>query len=235
MKSYTILIFCLIAGLLLQGENSKYLSRRQEMVEKQISYKGITNQKILDAFLKVKRHLFVRPEFRQQAYSEMTLPLDEGESIQQPYHVAILTYVIAPELNKKVLEIGTGSGYHSAILAELTREVYTIEINEKLANQAKKKLDLLGYKNIKFKIGNGYIGWKKYAPFDCIIVTCSPDHIPPPLINQLAVNGRMVISISFSSSVQELILIEKDDKGNLKTTNLIPVDFRQLIRGKRDQ
>ncbi len=209
----------------------QYAALRQKMVREQIQERGITDPRIRNAFLKVQRHLFVRPEFRPEAYGDFPLPIEEGQTISQPYIVAIMTYVIAPSFNKKVLEIGTGSGYQAAILAELVKDVYTIEIKEKLAREAQKLLGGLGYRNIVFKTGDGYLGWKEHAPFDGIIVTCSPDHIPPPLIEQLARGGRMVIPVSYSSTVQDLLLVEKDANGKLKKTDLIPVQFVPLIRG----
>jgi protein-L-isoaspartate(D-aspartate) O-methyltransferase len=212
-----------------------YLSLRQEMIEKQIVERGITNERILNAFLKVKRHLFVKPEFRGKAYDDSPLDIGEGQVSNRPYIVAMMTYVIAPNYNKKVLEIGTGSGYHAAILAEIVKEVFTIEIEEKLAKKAKKTLLDQGYRNIKFKVGDGALGWQEYAPFDGIICTYSPDHVPPRLFEQLAIGGRMIIEVSHSSKVQEFILIEKDNKGALKRTNLIPVQFTPLIRGNNEK
>jgi len=224
------LVLGLLAGQSAAQEKA-FTAQRQMMIREQIQERGIIDQRILDAFLKVKRHLFVRPEYRAEAYGDFPLPIDEGQTISQPYIVAIMTSVIAPAYRKKVLEIGTGSGYQAAILAELVTEVFTIEIKEKLASQARRLLAELGYRNIRFKTGDGYLGWKEVAPFDGIIVTCAPDHIPQPLIDQLAPGGRMVIPISYSSTVQDLILIEKDDRGRLKKTNLIPVQFVPLIRG----
>jgi protein-L-isoaspartate(D-aspartate) O-methyltransferase len=225
-----ILLFFSIAGHALS--EPEYTRLREKMVRDQIRDRGITDPRIIKAFLGVKRHLFVRPEYRNQAYGDFPLPIEEGQTISQPYIVAIMTYVIAPAYKKKVLEIGTGSGYQAAILAELVREVYTIEIKEKLARSSKKLLTDLNYRNITFKTGDGYLGWKEYAPFDGIIVTCAPDHIPPPLIEQLATGGRMVIPISYSSTVQDLILIEKLPGGKLKKTDLIPVQFVPLIRSR---
>ena len=171
------------------------------------------------------------PAFRADAYGDFPLPIEEGQTISQPYIVAIMTSVIAPDYKKRVLEIGTGSGYQAAVLAELVREVYTIEINPKLARKSKELLNNLGYRNIHCRTGDGYLGWPEAAPFDGIIVTCAPDHIPPPLIEQLAVGGRMVIPISYSTTVQDLLLVEKLANGKLKKTNLIPVLFVPLIRG----
>lgn len=208
------------------------MSLRQNMIKIQIFDRGITDEKILDAFLKVKRHLFVRKDLRKYAYADGQLAIGEGQSINKPYIVAIITQVIEPSHDKKILEIGTGSGYHAAILAELAKEVYTIEIKENLAKKAMKLLNNLNYSNIKFKIGDGYNGWEKYAPYDGIIATSAIDHIPDPLIKQLAIGGRMVIPVSYSSEVQELILIEKQKEGVLKRINLIPVQFVPLIRGE---
>jgi protein-L-isoaspartate(D-aspartate) O-methyltransferase len=175
----------------------------------------------------------VKPELRDKAYGDFTLDIGEDQVVSPPYIVAIMTYaVVAPGYNKKVLEIGTGSGYHAAVLAELAKYVYTIERLGSLAEKAQKRLDSMGYKNIKFKIGDGYEGWEKYAPYDGIIVTCAEDHIPQPLINQLAVGGRMIIPVRYALNIQELILLEKDSQGQLKKTHLIPVQaVPSLIRG----
>lgn len=227
-----ILVLGFIIPTSIFSQNDNFALLRQEMVEKQIKDRGITDQRILNAFSIVPRHLFVNPALRYKAYSDCDLPIGEDQTISTPYVVAIMTYVIAPEYNKKVLEIGTGSGYQAAILAELVKNVYTIEIMTNLADTAKKRLQCMNYKNIEFKTGDGYLGWEEHAPYDAIIVTCAPDHILQPLIDQLAVNGRMVIPVSYSQSVQELILIEKDKNGKLKRTNLIPVQFVPLIRGK---
>lgn len=224
-----VFLFVSITGLALPEVD--FTGLREKMVREQIQDRGIIDPRIRNAFMKVQRHLFVRPEYRNRAYGDFPLPIEEGQTISQPYIVAIMTYVIAPDYKKKVLEIGTGSGYQAAILAELVREVYTIEIKEKLARSSKKLLTELGYRNITFKTADGYLGWKEHAPFDGIIVTCAPDHIPPPLIEQLATGGRMVVPISYSSTVQDLILIEKLPNGRLKKTDLIPVQFVPLIRG----
>jgi protein-L-isoaspartate(D-aspartate) O-methyltransferase len=232
MKAAVLLFLFFSVPHWLSPLKQDFYQQRKEMVEKQIFERGITNQRILTAFNRVKRHLFVDTKFHNKAYGDFSLPIDEDQTISHPYIVAIMTYVLAPAYNKKVLEIGTGSGYQAAILAELVKQVYTIEIKEVLAKRARKKLLSLGYKNIKFKLGDGYNGWREYAPYDGIVVTCSPDHIPAALIDQLAAGGRMVIPISYSTFVQELILIEKDQRGNIRRTNLIPVEFGPLIRGK---
>ena len=226
------LLILLLLPLLLPAakDEAEFTAAREKMVREQILERGITDPRILDVFRRVKRHLFVAPPYRGQAYGDFPLPIEEGQTISQPYIVAIMTSVIAPDFKKKVLEIGTGSGYQAAVLAELVREVYTIEIKPALAQSSKKLLEELGYRNIHFRTGNGYIGWPEAAPFDGIIVTCSPDHIPAPLIEQLAVGGRMVIPISYSTSVQDLLLVEKLPSGKLKKTILIPVLFVPMIR-----
>jgi protein-L-isoaspartate(D-aspartate) O-methyltransferase len=225
------LLFLLLLPLLLPAKSeAEFTAAREKMIKEQILERGITDQRLLNALLKVKRHLFVGPAFQADAYGDFPLPIEEGQTISQPYIVAIMTTVIAPDYKKKVLEIGTGSGYQAAVLAELVREVYTIEIIPQLARKSKKLLEDLGYKNIHCRTGNGYLGWPEAAPFDGIIVTCSPDHIPAPLIEQLAVGGRMVIPISYSTTVQDLLLVEKLANGKLKKTNLIPVLFVPMIR-----
>jgi protein-L-isoaspartate(D-aspartate) O-methyltransferase len=234
VSKITLLIVFFLTGVL-YGENNKidYSQQRRQMVEEQIFHRGITDKRVLNAFSRVKRHLFVKAELRDKAYGDFTLDIGQDQEVSPPYMVAVMTYAIAPNHNKKVLEIGTGSGYHAAVLAELTKYVYTIELLEPLAKKAKKLLDSMGYKNIKFKIGDGYEGWEEYAPYDGIIVTCSEDHIPQPLINQLAVGGRLIIPVRYAFNMQELILLEKDSKGQLKKTHLIPVQVVPLIRGSK--
>lgn len=225
-----LLFLAILPMLAANGSEAEYTAAREKMVKEQILERGITDPGILNVLRKVKRHLFVSPAYRpEEAYGDYPLAIEEGQTISQPYIVAIMTYAIAPETSKKVLEIGTGSGYQAAVLAELVHEVYTIEINDALARQSKKLLDRLGYGNIRCRAGNGYLGWPEAAPFDGIIVTCAPDKIPPALIAQLAVGGRMVIPISYSSNVQDLLLLEKLADGKLKKTNLIPVLFVPMI------
>jgi len=226
------IILLLLLPLLLPAakEEAAFIAARERMIREQILERGITDARILNAFRRVPRHLFVAPRYRDQAYGDFPLPIDEGQTISQPYIVAIMTSVIAPDSRKKVLEIGTGSGYQAAVMAELAREVYTIEIFPSLARSSRKLLEGLGYRNIHFRTGNGYVGWTEAAPFDGIIVTCAPDHIPAPLLEQLAVGGRMVIPIRYSTMVQDLLLVEKLPGGKLKKTNLIPVLFVPMIR-----
>ncbi|MCX6579868.1 MAG: protein-L-isoaspartate(D-aspartate) O-methyltransferase [Candidatus Aminicenantes bacterium] len=229
-----LIFFCLLPCRLQAGEPD-YALLQKKMTAEQIVGRGITDQRLLTAFEKVKRHLFVKPSLRAHAYDDSPLDIGEGQSISEPYIVAVMTAAVAPTPGKKVLEIGTGSGYHAAILAELVKNVYTIELIEKLGKDAQTLLDSLGYKNIHFKIGDGYKGWEQYAPYDGIIVTCSEDHIPEPLIKQLAVGGRLIIPVRYSSKVQELIMIEKEEDGELKKTYLIPAQFVPLIRGNEER
>ncbi len=230
MKFKCVLLLLFFFCSFLPAKKPSNFLLRKKMIEEQILGRGITDKRVLDAFQKVKRHLFVKPEFRKDAYKDTHIDIGKGQTISQPYIVAIMTYVVAPGYDKKVLEIGTGSGYHAAILAELVKNVYTIENIDKLGKEAKSRLDSLGYKNIKYKIGDGYKGWKKYAPFDAIIVTWPEDHIPSILIQQLAVGGRLIMPVSYSSKIQELILLEKDSNGNLKKKYLVPVHFVPLIK-----
>ncbi len=197
-------------------------NRREEMVSSQIEARGIKNRALLKAMRKVKRHLFVPPQYRHLAYMDKPLPIGEGQTISQPYIVALMTDLLRLKGDERVLEIGTGSGYQAAILAELTKEVYSIEIVEPLAKRAEKLLEELGYENIKVKCGDGYLGWEEYAPFEAIIITCAPPDIPQPLIEQLAEGGRMVVPLGVHW--QELKLVEKLN-GRIKTRNIIPVRF----------
>lgn len=235
MAVILLLIICIFFPGGTFGEKVNYTKLRRKMVKEQILRRGITDKRILDAFTNVKRHLFVKPGLRHKAYGDYPLDIGEGQTVSQPYIVAIMTYVVSPKYNKKVLDIGTGSGYLAAILSQLVKHVYTIEYIPSLGEKAKRSLNRMGYKNIKFKIGDGYKGWKEHAPYDGIIVTVSEDHIPQTLIDQLAIGGRMIIPVSHSREVQELVLIEKLEDGSLKKTNLIPVQFVPIIRGNNDK
>ncbi|MCK4995129.1 MAG: protein-L-isoaspartate(D-aspartate) O-methyltransferase [Candidatus Omnitrophica bacterium] len=206
----------------LSEENPVLVRARRDMVETQIKARGIKDERLLEAMFKVKRHLFVPAHLQNLAYSDGPLPIGKGQTISQPYIVAIMTELLNLNGDEKILEIGTGSGYQAAILAELAKEVYTIEILEPLAIQAEKTLEDLGYGNITVKCGDGYLGWLEHAPFDAIIVTCAPANIPQPLIEQLAEGGRMIIPVGVHW--QELKLLEKVN-GKIKTSSIIPVRF----------
>jgi protein-L-isoaspartate(D-aspartate) O-methyltransferase len=199
-----------------------FKTMREKMVETQIKARGVKDPRVLSALLKVERHRFVPEECLNSAYSDQPLPIGEGQTISQPYIVALMTELLELKGEEKVLEIGTGSGYQTAILAELAKEVYTIEIVESLASIAKNRLSELGYQNIKVKAGDGYLGWPEAAPFDAIIITCAPDHIPKPLTEQLKEGGRMVVPVG--TYAQELKKIVKRS-GKIVTTDVIPVVF----------
>ena len=190
-------------------QTDKYQSARIRMVKTQISDRGISNTAVLEAMKKVPRHLFIPGEYEREAYEDYPLPIGYGQTISQPYIVAYMTDIVRPNAKKKALEIGTGSGYQAAVLAEIVEKVYTIEIVPELAKESSALLKKLGYKNIIGKYGDGYKGWPEYAPFDIIIVTAAADHIPQPLIDQLAENGRLVIPVGPPSAVQELILVTR--------------------------
>jgi protein-L-isoaspartate(D-aspartate) O-methyltransferase len=199
-----------------------YKTMREKMVETQIKARGVKDPRVLAAILKVERHLFVSKDLQASAYSDNPLPIGEGQTISQPYIVALMTELLDLKGDEKVLEVGTGSGYQAAILAELAKEVYTIEIVDKLASSSETLLRELGYKNIKVKAGDGYLGWPEVAPFDAIIITCAPDHIPKPLLEQLKEGGRMVVPVG--AYTQELKRIVKR-AGKIETTDVIPVIF----------
>jgi len=201
---------------------ANFQSMKEEMVETQILTRGIKDEAVLNAMLKVDRHKFVPEEICHLAYSDRPLPIGEGQTISQPYIVALMTELLELKKGEKVLEVGTGSGYQAAILAELAGQVYTIEIIESLARSAEKLLKELGYRSIHVKIGDGYVGWEEFAPYDAIIVTCAPTHVPQPLLDQLKEGGRLVIPVG--DYYQELKKITKV-KGQMKSQNIIPVVF----------
>lgn len=195
---------------------------RRAMVSGQIERRGVTDPDVLNAMLKVERHRFVPETLRTHAYNDNPLPIGESQTISQPYIVALMTELLKPEERHKVLEVGTGSGYQAAVLAEIVKEVYTIEIVEPLGERAKALLDSLGYENIHVRIGDGYRGWPGEAPFDGIIVTAAPPEVPQPLIDQLKDGGRMVIPVG--ERYQELLLITKEN-GEVKRETVTPVRF----------
>jgi len=202
----------------------KYYSARINMVKTQIIDRGISNTATIEAMKKVPRHHFVPEEYVNDAYGDFPLPIGYGQTISQPYIVAYMTEVVRPSGKKKALEIGTGSGYQAAVLADIVDTVYTIEIVTELADESDIRFRKLGYKNIIRKAGDGYNGWIEHAPFDIIIVTAAAEKIPKPLFDQLAENGRLVIPVGTYGGVQELILLVKKN-GKIQTTNLLPVRF----------
>ena len=195
---------------------------RLSMVEDQIERRGVNNENVLEAMREVPRHEFVPDHLKKYAYADEPLPIGEDQTISQPYIVAYMTEYLQLGGGDKVLEIGTGSGYQAAVLAEIVDTVYTIEIVEVLAKQAEKTLDRLGYENVLVKRGDGYAGWPEHAPYDAIIITAAPTKIPQPLLEQLKIGGIMILPLGDYS--QELVLIEKNLKGFEQKT-LLPVRF----------
>ena len=198
-------------------------AQRQRMVTEQLKARGISDERVLNAMNKVPREEFVPPDSHDASYEDGPLPIGYGQTISQPYIVAFMTEQLRLKRSDRVLEIGTGSGYQAAILAELMSEVYSIEIVEPLAKNAEATLQRLGYENVHVKIGDGYKGWPEAAPFDAIIVTCAPDKVPQPLVDQLKDDGRMVIPVG-DRFAQELYLFEKKN-GQLKQSATLPVRF----------
>ena len=197
------------------------------MVKEQIEGRGITNQRVLEVMRKVPRHLFVPAPLQNLAYDDSPLPIGQGQTISQPYIVAYMTEAVKISPRDRVLEIGTGSGYQAAVLGELAKEVYTIEIVKPLAESARLLLEKSGYKNIKVRWGDGYQGWKEQAPFEAIIVTAAPAEVPEELVKQLRIGGRMVVPIG--GFFQELYLITKTKTG-IKKETLLPVRFVPMVK-----
>ncbi|MBN1221562.1 MAG: protein-L-isoaspartate(D-aspartate) O-methyltransferase [Anaerolineae bacterium] len=208
-----------------------YVDSRQSMVEYQIRARGVTDEAVLAALLKVPRHQFVPLDYQDQSYDDHPLPIGYGQTISQPYIVAVMTELLELQPGDKVLEIGTGSGYQAAVLAEITDRVYTIEIIPELAERAQATFDHLGYKQIVAKQADGYWGWEEYAPFEAIIVTAAPDHVPQPLVNQLVDGGKMVIPVGPPGGYQSLWLIERKGEEILRT-NWGGVRFVPLTRSE---
>lgn len=225
---FTIYLVFVIFVPSLSYSDDIYERKRFLMVERDIRLRGIKDTRVLDVMKKVPRHLFVDEGLRDQAYEDHPLPIGEGQTISQPYVVALMTEALRLKPSDRVLEIGTGSGYQAAILAELVKEVYTIEIRRTLADRAEKRLKDLGYRNIKVKYGDGYFGWEDFAPFDAIIVTASANHIPPPLIKQLKDGGRLIIPLGSTIYYQILTVVTKK-KGEIFLEQMGPVAFVPMI------
>jgi len=205
---------------------------RFAMVEEQLVRHGITDSATLRAMRTVPRHLFVPDELRALAYANRPLPIGEDQTISQPFIVAYMTEQLHLTNRSRVLEVGTGSGYQAAVLAEIAAEVYTIEIVAPLADSARARLARLGYGRVHTRTGDGYLGWPEAAPFDAVIVTAAADSVPPPLVRQLRPGGRMVIPVGAAGAVQELMLVEKAADGRTTTRSLLPVRFVPLT-GRR--
>ena len=210
-------------------QESWWIKRADRMVVTQIVARGVRDADVIRVMKETPRHLFVPESNRSMAYNDTPLPIGEGQTISQPYIVAFMTEVLDLKPDDRVLEIGTGSGYQAAILAEIAHDVYTIEIIPVIGNRASKLLDEMGYTNIHLKIDDGYKGWPEEAPFDAVIVTCAPDKIPQSLIDQLREGGRIIIPVGSQYSAQHLIKGIKE-KGRLITENVLPVRFVPMVR-----
>ena len=220
-----------------------YATARREMIEileedarKTARYigKAAFDTRVLEAMARVPRHLFVPERYHDEAYKNIPLPIDHGQAISQPYIVALMTNLLELRPEHRVLELGTGSGYQAAILAELSAEVYSIEIIEPLAKRASAVLKRQHYKNVQTRTGDGYFGWPEAAPFDAIVVTAAADHIPPPLVAQLKAGGRMVIPVGSRFMIQQLVLLKKDAEGKVSSHQIVPVRFVPLTGDHKD-
>lgn len=208
-----------------------YEKERTDMVRRQIKLRGINDKSTLNAMKTVERHLFVPAEYKSRAYEDRPLPIGYGQTISQPYIVAYMTDLLELGPGDTILEIGTGSGYQAAVLAEIVNRVYTIEIVEELGLSAKKRLKTLKYDNVEVKLADGYYGWEEHGPFDGIIVTAASEYIPPPLIDQLKDGGKMIIPVGSPFSVQTLMMITKKGE-EITTKSLVPVRFVPFTRKK---
>jgi protein-L-isoaspartate(D-aspartate) O-methyltransferase len=209
------------------GEET-YERRRNRLVEQSIAGRGISDEAVIRAMRTVPRHEFVPPSRVGVAYQDRPLPIGHGQTISQPYIVAYMTEILDVDADDTVLEVGTGSGYQAAVLAEIVNQVYTVEIIEPLAEQARERFEELGYENVHTKAADGYYGWEEHAPFDAVIVTAAAGHVPPPLVNQLDIGGTMVIPVGRVYEVQTLIKITKQADGSVVSEELLPVRFVPL-------
>ncbi|MFW5792882.1 MAG: protein-L-isoaspartate(D-aspartate) O-methyltransferase [Bacteroidota bacterium] len=227
LKIFFLLLFTTVLHFDVKPQDSDD-RKRLKMVEEQIIARGISHEATIEAFKTVPRHLYVAPKYQRWAYMDRPIPIGYGQTISQPYIVAYMTEMVDPDSNYNVLEIGTGSGYQAAILAEIVNNVYTIEIIPELGQSAKELLEK-HYNNVFVKIADGYYGWEEKGPFDAIIVTAAAEYIPPPLIEQLKEGGKMVIPVGSAFMTQQLVLVEKSDE-QIFTKNLMPVRFVPFTR-----
>jgi protein-L-isoaspartate(D-aspartate) O-methyltransferase len=228
----------LLPGAMLSAD--EYAQERQDLVEEIVQAvrdtslyldKEALDPRVMKAIATVPRHTFVPPAYRSLAYTNRPLPIGHGQTISQPYIVALMTDLIKPQAGDRVLEIGTGSGYQAAILAELTGHVYSIEIIEALGKEAGERLTRQGHDNVTLRIGDGYYGWEEHAPFDAIVVTAAASHIPPPLVKQLKPGGVMIVPIGSRFLTQQLVLVSKEADGQVVTRQILPVRFVPLTGG----
>jgi protein-L-isoaspartate(D-aspartate) O-methyltransferase len=225
---WTLAVILWIPFFSLGREDDIYSRKRKEMVRRQLVARDITDRKVLEVMGKVPRHLFISSRYQRQAYEDRPLQIDEGQTISQPYIVALMTQHLKLKKGEKVLEVGTGSGYQAAVLAHLTDRVYSMEIRENLAKKVTKTLEKLNYDQVQVKWADGYFGWEEHAPFDAIIVTCAANHVPPPLLKQLKEGGRLIIPLGSTLYFQNLTLITKI-KGKPKVRNISGVRFVPMV------
>ncbi len=218
------------------NDDDPFREIREQMVERHLAQAGgwgrdaIEDENVLNAIRTVKRHEFVPEQYRRQAYLDQPLPIGHGQTISQPFIVAYMTELLELEEDDVVFEVGAGSGYHAAVIAEIVDRVYTVEIVEPLAESSAERLERLGYDNVTVSHADGYHGWEEHAPFDAIVVTAAASHIPPPLVEQLKPEGRMIIPVGPPMQIQNLMLVEKDEEGRVSQRNVMPVRFVPLTR-----
>lgn len=238
IRPWIVCLLLAVAGAIAVAASAEeYARQRQSMVSEIAADVRHTSARlgqqaldtrVLEAMRTVPRHRFVKPALRDRAYANRPLPIGYGQTISQPYIVAVMTDLLDLEADDAVLEIGTGSGYQAAILAQIVRRVYSVEIIPELAAEARARLRRLGYDNIETRVGDGYYGWKAHAPFDAIVVTAAAGHVPPPLLEQLKPGGRMVIPVGSAFLTQQLVLVRKDADGHVHTRQVLPVAFVPL-------
>jgi len=232
--SILIILFVILSLKITFCEELNFKKLRIKLVNKYIIGQGIKNPDVIRSMLTVPREQFVPDKYKNQSYNDKPLPIGYGQTISQPYIVALMTDLLDPKKSDNVLEIGTGSGYQAAILAQIVKNVYTVEIIKPLAIKAQERFKKLGYNNIHLKVGDGYFGWNKYAPYDSIIVTAAAEHIPPPLLEQLKKGGKMCIPVGIPYFTQVLKLVEKHQDDSIVVKDIIPVLFVPLLRNRLD-
>jgi len=243
MRSFSFIkLLCLIFLLGLPTVTTAQISatdafweERAAMVKTQIEARGVKDARVLESMKAVPRHLFIGESLWPMAYADRPLPISNGQTISQPYIVAVMTELLQPDQHHVVLEIGTGSGYQAAVLSKLVQWVYTIEIVPELGQSAEKTLQQLGYDNVTVRVGDGYQGWPEEAPFDRIIVTAAPEEIPQNLVEQLKPGGRMILPVGPQWWGQDLLILEKDAEGNVNTQQSFPVRFVPMVHEKKPQ
>ncbi len=234
IRCIALLTLCLLPGLLPADDHEAARRGMIEAIESDVRatsehlQRESLDPRVLDALSRVPRHRFVPEDQRELAYENRPLPIGYGQTISQPYIVAIMTDLMDPQPGDRALEVGTGSGYQAAILSRLVRQVYSLEIVEPLGEQAGTRLKSLGYDNVEVRIGDGYFGWEAHAPFDIVMVTAAASHIPPPLVKQLKPGGRMIIPVGSRFMTQQLLLIRKEPDGKLNVRQILPVRFVPL-------